>query len=259
MTNPTLTPDLGGTTLINGVPAFITHAGQSLTFGVRVQDPGSDDETVTWSWDDGPPAPDVSTTYLVNGLGPDPLKSPSIRPRDLIDTQLHTFGSACLYSVAIAADDDDGGTTSSTVKVIITGNATKNRSAGYWQTQYRLTSGSKFTQEQLSCYLKITAFMSRVFNERTDASTLALARAVLAPPTTKTTAEQQLDRQLLAVWLNFANGSIDLTSPVDANGDGVNDSTFAAALAAAEAVRLDPAATKAQKTILERINLRDGG
>jgi hypothetical protein len=40
----------------------------------------------------------------------------------------------------------------------------------------------------------------------------------------KTTVAQQFDRQLLAAWLNFANGSIELASSVDPNGDGINDS-----------------------------------
>ena len=65
------------------------------------------------------------------------------------------------------------------------------------------------------------------------------------------TATQQFDRQLLAAWLNFANGSIELSSPVDTNGDHVNDSTFGAAMQAAEAVRLNPASTKAQLNATE--------
>ena len=72
-----------------------------------------------------------------------------------------------------------------------------------------------------------------------------------------------LDVQLLAAWLNFANGAIGWDELVDTTGDGLGDTTFAAAIAAAEAVRLDPTATnaqlEAQKDILERINLRDGG
>jgi hypothetical protein len=48
---------------------------------------------------------------------------------------------------------------------------------------------------------------------------------------------------------------------VDTNGDGVNDSTFGAAVLAAETVRTNPSSTRAQllaqKDILERIVLRD--
>jgi len=55
-----------------------------------------------------------------------------------------------------------------------------------------------------------------------------------------------LDRQLLAVWLNFANGVIDFDEQVDTDGNGTPDTPLNTAVATAEAVRLDPTATKAQ-------------
>ena len=62
--------------------------------------------------------------------------------------------------------------------------------------------------------------------------------------------------QLLAAWLNFANGSIEHNRLVDTNGDKVPDTPFLAAIAAAESVRLDPASTQEQldrqKLIVER-------
>ena len=93
-------------------------------------------------------------------------------------------------------------------------------------------------------------------------STIALATRVLNPPG-NVSATEQFDRQLLALWLNFANGPVDLTTLVDTNGDGVVDTSLAAVLSTAEAIRLNPLSTTAQviaqKSILERINLRDGG
>ncbi|MDQ3954320.1 MAG: hypothetical protein M3285_02060 [Actinomycetota bacterium] len=69
-----------------------------------------------------------------------------------------------------------------------------------------------------------------------------------------------LDRFLITSWLNFGNGSFELGDQVDTDGDGTPDTTFGAALATAETVRLDPLATRAQpeaqKDILERINGR---
>jgi hypothetical protein len=260
---PTLTPNLGATTDVNGTPTFISHAGQSLTFGARATDPGSDDLRIDWDWGDGLPSPDVSTPFLVNPPALDPAKSPSIQPRDVTDSQQHAFGTACLYTLGLAVTDDDAGSASFAATVIITGNATRNRSAGYWQTQYGLGSGSAFSLAQLECYRKIAVYMSRVFNERTDAATMARVRTILAPPTTKTTAEQQLDRQLLAAWLNFANGSIDLDTPIDTDANKTLDSTFGAAIRLAETVRLSANPSKTQlvnqKNILERVNLRDGG
>ena len=72
------------------------------------------------------------------------------------------------------------------------------------------------------------------------------------------TAIQQLDRELLAAWLNFANGAFDLNELVDTDGNGTDDTRSATVMANAEAVRLNPASTEAQmhaqRNILQRIN-----
>ena len=52
---PDPTIDTTGTTLLNGVPTLVTHAGTSVTLRARTTDPGSDDLTLTWHWDDGSP------------------------------------------------------------------------------------------------------------------------------------------------------------------------------------------------------------
>jgi hypothetical protein len=71
-------------------------------------------------------------------------------------------------------------------------------------------------------------------------------------------ATQLLDRQLLAAWLNYANGAVALTTMVDTDGKGGVDTLFGTVIAAAEAARLNPASTAEQllalKNILERIN-----
>jgi type II secretory pathway component PulL len=53
-----------------------------------------------------------------------------------------------------------------------------------------------------------------------------------------------LDRELLAAWLNFANGAVSLDDPVDVDNDKVPDETFAQAMTTAESVWLDANATK---------------
>jgi len=257
--DPTAEIDESVATDVNGVKAILAHAGETVNFSGNSKDPGSDDLTLDWDWDDGLPSPDESTTYLVNPPNPDPPSSPSVQPRDVTDNKAHIFGDACLYDVVFSARDDDGGSSSDTIKVIITGNADLNRSAGFWQQTYR-QPGGKFSVDVLECYLEIVAFMSKVFNEERDASTITKAADVLKVNNTSSAA-QLLDRQLLAVWLNFANGAMDLTDLVDTNGDGVPDTTLIAAVTNAETVRLNPASTKqqllAQKNILESINLQD--
>jgi hypothetical protein len=89
-------------------------------------------------------------------------------------------------------------------------------------------------------------------------STFAEARDVLKS-VHNSGARHILDQQLGAVWLNFANGALDLSELVDTDGDGTADTAFGDVVEAAESVRLDPTATKAelleQKEILEGINL----
>jgi hypothetical protein len=71
------------------------------------------------------------------------------------------------------------------------------------------------------------------------------------------------DQHALGAWLNFANGSVKLTTPVDTDLNGTLDSTFGAVMFTAETIRINPASTsaqiKAQKDIIERIALQSGG
>ena len=104
--------------------------------------------------------------------------------------------------------------------------------------------------------------MSQVFDEERDASTFDLAHDVLFVKQNDGDMEQIFDRQLLAVWLNFANGSIEYDEPLGIDPVGITLTDFLHVVASIEEVRLDPAATRAQleglKNVLEGINLMDG-
>ena len=257
--DPTATIDTSGTTLINGMPTFLGQVNQPMDFSGRSTDPGSDDLFLSWDWDDGPPSPDVTTTYLVNPPNPDPFPSPSIQPRDVTDMQTHTFTDACLYNISFLAADDDGGHGEDHAVVLIVGDASQTRTAGYWLHQYQGNGHTDFDQPTLLCYLDMVGYLSQVFNEVRDASTIPHAIDVLDVNLNNGSMEEIFDRQLLAVWLNFANGSLTLDQMVDTNGDGTPDTTFANAVSTAESVRLNPAATRSeleqQKNILEAINM----
>jgi hypothetical protein len=254
---PSAIIDLSGTMIINGIPTVIAHAGEDIPFSGDSADPGSDDLTLSWDWDDGVPAPDVSTTYLLDDPNPDPLPSPSVDPRDVTDAKNHTFGDACLYEVGFQSWDDDGGMGDDSLIVIIAGNAELTRSAGYWYQAYRRLHNRPFEPDEIECFLDIVGFMSTVFNEETSAATVAEARDILAGGTSPSI-EDIFDRQLLAAWLNFANGAIDLDTMVDIDGDTVPDASFADIVTAAEEARLNPATTPEElegwKDILELIN-----
>jgi hypothetical protein len=74
---------------------------------------------------------------------------------------------------------------------------------------------------------------------------------------------EKLDRELLVAWMNFAVGAFELSQPVDTDGDDIPDTTFGAALAAAETVRLDPNATDAalqmQREIVHAVSTQGTG
>ena len=256
-TPPAVAIDLSGAVSVGGVPTVIAHAGAAVDFRARTTDPGSDDLALTWSWGDG--TADETTQSLVNPPDADPALSPSVQPRDVPSALSHPFGGACAYEARFAADDDDGGRAQESVNVIIVGNGTVNHPHGWWKQQLRhhvVGKGpSEFDAAKLGCYLKIAGYMSRVFDERTAAATLAQAYDVLDVSGTSVMTEL-FDLQLLAAWLNFANGAIEHDRMVDTDQDGVADTRFLAAMADAEALRLDPSSTQAQldraKRIVER-------
>jgi hypothetical protein len=246
--NPAAAIDKSGATDVNGTPVFFAHAGQPVAFSGRSTDPGSDDQTLRWNWDDGGPAIDATRTFLNNtAINPDPDPSPTINPRDVTDARQHAFGQACLYNVGFSSLDDDAGSAADAVAVLITGNpANHDKSAGFWAHEYQSASGDEIDPATLACYLKITGFLSKVFDEANDASTFGKARKIVAADYPTLTARIRLDRVLLACWLNFANGAFDWNEPVDLDNNGVNETTFRLAMQAAEAVRLNPGATNAQ-------------
>jgi hypothetical protein len=240
---------------INGVDTFVAHEGEVIPFTADSFDPGSDDRTTTWDWGDGPPSPDTSAVSLNDALfDPDPDPSPTVNPRTVTDPEPHAFGSACLYTVTFGARDDDLGSASDDVAVIIAGNESRERGPGDWQTQYR-PRPTALPEARRLCYLAIVRFMSTVFSEQRALGTAAQAFDVLSLVGNGGDAEQKLDRELLVAWLNFANGAFDLDEVVDT---GSGSDTFANVLAAAEAVRLNPASTSKQlldqRNILARMN-----
>jgi len=257
---PTVVIDETGAVSLNGVPTFLGQIGGTLDFSATVTDPGSDDLSLSWNWGHGAP-----TTFnsLVNGPGADPFPSPGVDPRTVVHEPSKAWPNACLYPVVLTATDDDAGARADTVRVIIAGTSGKARGAGYWYNSYRDKKSKEFQQATLTCYLGIAGHMSAVFDEVVEGtSSSAKATAVLNVSRTSDP-RRLLEYQLLAVWLNFANGAYGWNTMVDTDRNGVPDTAFSAAVQAAEAVRLDGGATAAQliakKNILESINLMHGG
>jgi hypothetical protein len=244
--NPTATIDETGTIVVNGTPVFFAHVGVPVAFKGNSTDPGSDDLTLRWNWDDGGSPIDASLFSPNNpAIVPDPDPSPTINPRNVNFNQNHAFGLACAYDVEFSALDDDAGSATDTVKVIITGSsANHDKSAGFWAHEYQSSSGDEISPITLGCYLEITGFLSQVFDEARSAATFAAAHTVLDDGPTG--AKDRFDRVLLTNWLNFANGAFEYTELMDTNFNGTPDTQFGVAMKNAELVRLNPASTTAQ-------------
>ena len=255
--DPTSVIDTSGEQVYDGVSAFILEAGEDLTVPASSEDPGSDDLTFVWDWDGAlnGETPDEQTSLNDAGVGPDPALSPSIHPRNVSLEATHAYSDACAYDLDVTVTDDDLGSGSDSAVVLITGNATESKGHGWWLNQYR-PKGKTFDDATLQCYLDIVNYLSLVFSEGKDADSRADATLVLQNPA-KSPADVIFDQHALGAWLNFANGSVKLDTPVDSVGGPAADSTFGAVMFAAETIRMNPASTsaqiKAQKDIVERI------
>lgn len=252
---PTAVLDRTGQTAINGTDVFFAHTGQELSFSGRSRDPGSDDLLAEWDFGDG--SPGSSTPYLNEPPDADGSRSPSVNPRDISDSAAHIYSQACRYEVTFTSADDDGGAGVDAATAVITGDAESVRGAGHWKQRMRSAARSDSDHPEEECLLEIAGLLSRVFSEARDASTVEHAHAVLSEPA-RGDMRVIFDRQLLAAWLNFADGAFDPTLMVDSDGDGEADMPFADFITEAENTRLDPEASRRQleryKDALEEIN-----
>ncbi len=244
--DPTATIDESPTVAAGDGPTMLINAGAPLGFSVDSTDPGSDDLTLTWTWDLSNRF-DHSTTvtpYLVNRPTADPALSPSVQPRAVTDSHSHSWTQPCLYTVKARAADDDGGAAFDKVPLVVTGNATTVYGTGWWYQHYRV-GNPKLDATTSQCYLDIAGQMSRVYQERFDASDTAGARLYLNTSTTSDP-RRLLGAPLLASWLNFANGSLTWNQMVDTDCNGSRDTRFHQAMRSAEIVFLDSSSTKGQ-------------
>jgi hypothetical protein len=223
-----------------GGPTVTAQAAESRTFSAHATDPGSDDLTLTWTWGDGT----TSTGTHLNvpdRLDPDP--SPTVGPRSVTDTQTHAWSTPCLYAVPMAVGDDDGGAAPvDSGWVIVTGTSGVRHGTGWWHSRYDGKGGNDLPATVQACYLRIADHASAVLGGVRPLATNADAAAILQGAGSDP--RDQLDRLLLSVWLDYADGAFRWTDAVDTDGNGRADAVFAAVMRSAEWVRLDPASTK---------------
>jgi hypothetical protein len=252
---PTAVIDLTNADVINGIDTFFAETGAVIPFQGSSHDPGRDDLTLTWDFGDGSPSPDISTNH--------PLAA-ATGPNDVTENQPWSYSGACVYQLTLRSTDSDGASSEDTASVVIRpGGSARARLAGYWQHQLRGNGQVDYEEADLACLLEIVGFMSNVFDEARDASTVELAHDVTFLNGNGGSETEKLDRELLVAWLDFAIGAFDLSDPVDTDGDLLPDTTFGAALTAAETVRLDPGASDAalqmQREIVHLVSTQGTG
>jgi hypothetical protein len=246
--------DRSRTTRFPGGEAFTVTVGDSLRVLASVNDPGSDDLTVTWDSGDSSTGGEV-LTFLNDPPRLDPPQSPEINPRSIDAGTELSYDQACLYAAGLVVADDDGGIAGDSTVIIARDNAHTVLSAGFWSLL--ALPKSLYPDATIACYASAAALTSSVFGELRPLDTPDDARTILTWSPTLSPAEQ-LDRELLAAWLNYVNGAIDLTTPIDTDHDFVCDTTFGDAMATAEDLRTNPATTtealKHQQWLMTRIN-----
>ena len=228
---PTVVLSSSGAIPIHGIPTIIAGVNRNVSFSGAASDPGRDDLTLAWDWNDGPPSSSDVTTYPV--------------PYQVTETRAHTFQNACLYQVGLRAVDDDQAVGEDHVAVLVTGSAAaaNGRNEGYWQHQLGRNGRTDYSDAQLECYLGIVRHVSGVFGERRSLESIDQAFDVLHLAHNGGDPREQLDRELLVAWLNFAAGAIGYDDRIDADDDGTADMSYAAAMGMIEAARIDPATT----------------
>lgn len=97
-------------------PDFILPVVHDLEFSATAYDPGSDDLTFYWDWDDGN---SDTIIYYNEGVISDPYPSPEINPITVTDTISHTYDDPGTYTVTLTVTDDDGGSTTDTYTVVV--------------------------------------------------------------------------------------------------------------------------------------------
>lgn len=107
---PTITSEITMTPPYIENPEYILPIVHTLEFSITATDPGSDDLTYTWNWDDGTTD---ECTYYNDGTNPDGYPSPNINPITQTDTITHIYSESGSYYVTVTITDDDTGTATS--------------------------------------------------------------------------------------------------------------------------------------------------
>jgi len=227
---------------------FTATAGEQTTFTISVEDPGSDDITIRWSFGD-------EVTYFNQGDEADPFPSPwGTYPFHVTHTASVVFDKPGVRNVRVDVYDDDGGKVSMYFQVLVRGNERCRNSLGYWIQRF-MKEDNEALKGELRAHLSIlSAFMASSFGEFRPEAVNSLEDFVLNDMDQRARARAQL----LSAWLNFTNGSVEW-SDVIRDADGEHDMQYAEVIREILAILVDSKATPEEFShaieLAESINL----
>ena len=211
---------------------FVATAGEPTTFTIDVEDPGSDDLKIRWSFGD-------EVTYFNEGDEADPFPSPwGTYPFHVTHTASVVFDKPGVRNVRVEVYDDDGAKVSRYLKVLVRGNKRCRNSLGYWIHRFKKENNDALRGE-LHAHLSImSAFVTSAFGEFRPEAVNALEDFILNDMDQSARARAQL----LTAWLNFTNGSVEWDEVIH-DADGVHDLPYSEVLREILAILVDGKAT----------------
>ena len=207
---------------------YVATAGQPTVFTFDMEDPGSDDISVRWSFGD-------EATYFNAGNQPDPINSPrGTYPFRVTHSASFIFDKPGVRYVTVEVKDDDGGVVSKKIKVLVRGAESCRTSLGYWIQRFKKERFSIYSGELRAHLSILSAFVTSSFGEFRPDMIDSLENFV----PTENGDSAQARAQLLTAWLNFTNGSVDWDDAID-GADGRHDLDYADVLREILAILLE--------------------
>ena len=240
---PTATIDETGTLIVNGVPTVFADAGEPFPSrrGCRTRAA----TTRPWPGTGTTARPVIACAQPRQPGSDDPDPSPNVNPRDFIVrrvarlvARVHLRSGVHRRTTTTVAAPGHGRLADHRA------DPSMSRGAGYWQHQYKGNGKIDFTQRPAGLLPRDRRVPEQRLQRGSRRLDEAKAHDDIFVAGLKGTISEQLDRQLLTAWLNFANGGVEYTELLDTDGNGSVDTSFADVMATAEAVRLNPAATR---------------